>query len=329
MRVCILGAGGVFGNNLAHYLLSQNHEVMGIGRSPRKQECFSLGVEYPYHSYHLTYELEYVLTNIDKFAPHVIVNFAAQGEGAASWGSDNWRFYETNAVGLVRLVSELMKRSYLPGYRNAYLNRFIQIGSSEVYGSVNEPVSERSPLNPTSPYSVSKAAFDLHLKCMFHVKQFPMNIIRPSNCFGPGQQLHRIIPKALICGLTGKKLPLHGGGIALKSYLHATDLSKAILLVAEKGTIGETYNVGPDNPTAIKEVVARCSTALNIPFEELCELAPERTGQDSCYWLDSTQIKNLGWRQEIDWDSGLFQMIKWIKDYPELLTMDTEYRMRA
>ena len=315
MKICILGSGGVFGTNLAAYLLAQGHTVMGIGRSPKKPECFSLGVDYPYHAYHITYEWEYARREILLFNPDAIVNFAAQGEGAASFGWDNWRYYETNCVGLVRLVSDL---DY----------RFVHIGSSEVYGSVNKPVSEDSLLCPTSPYSVSKAAFDQHLVAMHKVKGLPMNIIRPSNCYAPGQQLHRIIPKTLIYGLTGRKVPLHGGGVARKSYLHATDLSRAILKVIQ-GPVGEIYNVGPDEPTSIREVVERCAKALKMEFHELTEVAPERTGQDSTYWLCSDKMKALGWKQEIDWDEGLDEMAGWVKAYPELLTMPTDFRMRA
>ena len=86
-----------------------------------------------------------------------------------------------------------------------------------------------------------------------------------------------------------------GGGVARKSYLHATDLSDAILRVIEKGVDGGVYNVGPDNPTSILEVVERCADALKKPLFDLVDIAPERTGQDSCYWLDSSRIKALGW----------------------------------
>ena len=315
MRVCILGAGGIFGNHLAAFLQDRRHPVVGIGRSPRKPRCFSLGFDYPYYTYHIGYELEYVLKVFKEFKPDVIVNFAAQGEGAASWGEDNWRFYDTNVTALVKLVSKVDCR-------------FIQIGSSEVYGPVDHAVSEDSLTNPTSPYSASKLAFDHHLVAMHNVKGFHMNIIRPSNCYGEGQQLHRIIPKALISGLTGRSLPLHGGGVSRKSYLHVSDLCTAIYGVMLQGQEGEIYNVGPDEPTSIKEVVERCLKAVGAS-ENLINLAPERTGQDSCYWLDSTKIKKLGWFQETDWDLGLDSMVAWVKAYPELFEMDTEYVMRA
>src|SRR3990167_1821753 len=216
----VLGSGGCFGQHLVSHLLSLGHEVIGIGRSPKKPECFSLGIEYPYYAYHITYELDYVMRVLDQFQPDVICSFAAQGEGAASFDPrDYWRFYETNSMGLARLVGELQQRFY---------GRFIQIGTSELYGSVQSPAKETDPINPSSPYAASKAAFDWHLMAIHKTNGFEMNIIRPSNAFCRGQQLHRVIPRALLCAAKGEKLPLHGGGRSKKSYLHADDLSRAI-----------------------------------------------------------------------------------------------------
>src|SRR5258706_8087831 len=99
-----------------------------------------------------------------------------------------------------------------------------------------------------------------------------MNIVRPANCYGEGQQLHRIIPKAVLYGLTGRKLPLHGGGRAEKSYSHSGDLARAIHLVAEKAPLGAVYNVGPKEPISISRVVAMVADALGMPFDQLCEV---------------------------------------------------------
>lgn len=319
-KVAILGAGSCFGTHLAGTLLSHGFRVMGIGRSPKKPDCFSLGIDYPYFPYHITYEHEYVIEKLSRFEPDYIVSFAAQGEGAASWDADNWRFYETNCVGLVRLVGELNKR------RN--FGRFIQVGTSELYGSRDNAATEDAPVTPTSPYGISKAAFDLHLKVMWERQKFPMNILRPSNAYGEGQQLHRVIPKAMIYGLTGRKMQLHGGGVSRKSYLHAEDVSLGIIKVFD-APLGEVYNCAPDMPTAIKDVVAMCAQTLRIPFSALCEIAPERFGQDDTYWMNSDKLKALGWSQTVDWQTGLERVYQWVKKYPEILRMSTEFVMRA
>lgn len=327
-KYVILGGGGSFGIHTAFYLLrhADPKKVIGVGRNPLRSEPFSLGIQeikgYEYQTRHITYEFDLLMEFLDKEKPEIIINFAAQGEGAVSW-KNSWRFFETNSVSLSKLCEELSKRDWL--------ERFIQIGTSEMYGSVNHPVKEDEPIKPSSPYAASKVAFDLYLISVFQNLNFPMNILRPSNAYCPGQLLHRVIPRTIWCGLTGNKLPLQGGGKAEKSYIHARDLARAIELVASRGTLGEIYNVGPQNPTSIREVVERTSAALGISFSDICEVVEDRLGQDSRYWLDSTKIYNsLGWRPEINWDEGLEEMVNWGRKYGrEIKNYPIEYVMRG
>ena len=140
-KYAVLGGGGSFGIHASFWLLDNTdaEKVIGIGRQPLRPEPFSLGIEernrYEYHAYHLTYELDLMLELLDKEKPSTIVNFAAQGEGAASW-KNSWRYFETNSMALVKLCEELMKRDWL--------ERFIQIGTSEMYGSVEHATKEMS-----------------------------------------------------------------------------------------------------------------------------------------------------------------------------------------
>lgn len=327
-RWVILGGGGSFGIHTAFWLLrnADPEKVIGIGRNPLRPGPFSLGIEkekrYSYHARHVTYELDLLMEVLDRERPHYIVNYAAQGEGAVSW-KNSWRFFETNSMGLTRLCEELMERDYL--------DRFIQIGTSEMYGSVDHAATEEEPIKPSSPYAASKVAFDMYLQSVHRFLNFPMNVIRPSNAYCPGQLLHRVIPKAILSGLVGDRLPLHGGGKAEKSYIHARDLGRAIQLVAEKAPLGTIYNAGPAEPTSIRKVVELCAEALSIPFEQLCEVTGDRLGQDSRYWLDSSLIaKDVGWKPEIGWDEGLEEMVKWGRDYlDELRDWPRDYVMRG
>jgi len=324
----ILGAGGSFGIHTAFYLLDHAapKKVIGVGRNPLRPEPFSLNIEkrknFQYHAYHITYELDSVLELLDREKPQVIVNYAAQGEGAVSW-KKSWRFFETNSMALARLSEELMKRDYL--------ERFIQIGTSELYGSVDFAAKEDTPIQPTSPYAASKAAFDMYLISVHRINKFPMNIIRPSNAYCPGQLLHRVIPKTVICGLTGRKLPLQGGGKAEKSYIHARDLARAIHLVSEKAPLGTVYNAGPKDPTSIRRVVELTAQALGIPFAQLAEVTEDRPGQDSRYWLDSSAIRrDVGWEPQISWEVGLKEMVDWGRKYlDQLRDWPTDYVLRA
>lgn len=327
-RWLVLGGGGSFGIHTSFWLLrnADPEKVIGVGRNLHRPGPFSLGIEnekrYSYHAYHLTYELDLLMELIDREKPHYIVNYAAQGEGAVSW-KNSWRFFETNCVGLTKLCEELMKRDYL--------ERFIQIGTSEMYGSVEHAATEEEPIKPSSPYAASKVAFDMYLQSVHRFQQFPMNVIRPSNAYCSGQLLHRVIPKTIISGLVGDKLPLHGGGKAEKSYIHARDLARAIQLVAEQAPIGKIYNAGPAEPTSIRKVVELCAEALKIPFDQLAEVTEDRLGQDSRYWLDSSAIaRDVGWRPEIGWDEGLGEMVDWGKTHlNELRDWPRDYTMRG
>lgn len=324
----ILGGGGSFGIHTALYLLehANPNKVIGIGRNPLRDEPFTLNVQkhpkYKYHAYHVTYEFDLLMELLDKEKPEVIINFAAQGEGAVSW-KHSWRFFETNSMALARLAEELSKRDWL--------ERFIQIGTSEMYGSVEYATKESEPIKPTSPYAASKVAFDMYLESIHKFLKFPMNIIRPSNAYCPGQLLHRIIPKTVVCGLKGEKLPLHGGGRAEKSYIHARDLGRAIHLVSEKAPLGKIYNAGPAKPTSIREVVELTANALGKDFTEVCIMAQDRLGQDSRYWLDSTAIKqDLGWEPQIGWNEGLSEMVAWGRKYfDQIKDVPMDYILRG
>jgi dTDP-glucose 4,6-dehydratase len=314
VKFAILGPS-CFGINLALYLQSQGHEVFGVGRSKQRSPAFNLGLDWEYHQHHITYEPEPVIHLLRQKKPDFIINFAAQGESAASFGEDSWRYYETNCLGLSRLVSRLE-------------SVFIQIGSSEVYGPTTQPALESQTITPTSPYSISKGAFDEHLKAV-RDRIVPFNIVRPSNAYCAGQQIHRIIPKTLLLGTTGRKLQLQGGGKAKKSYIDAHDLSRAILMICVKGQRGEIYNVGPNDPVSIREVVEIASNYAGRAFSEFIEDSPARFGEDRQYWINSDRIKALGWSPETSLKAGIGRVWEWVKENKEELSrLPTEFQMR-
>lgn len=320
MKYMILGGGGSFGINTALHLLSHTihgDKVIGVGRNPLREPAWSLGVEdlkgYEYRQFHLATELDLFADYLEIEQPEIIINYAAQGEGAASW-KYSYRFYETNAAAMAFWAEWLVCKSWF--------KHFIHIGTSEVYGSCPRPATEDAPVRPTSPYAASKLAFDFHLMAVSRMQKFPMTIIRPSNCYCPGQLLHRIVPRAIVSGLTKRKLPLQGGGVVQKSYLHALDLAEAIRLVAEKPSIslGKIYNVGPENPISIRELVQHCAYAIGMSFDELVEMAPARASEDQTYWLDSSRIRDeLGWAPQLDLETGLIGMNGWAIDYLDVL----------
>lgn len=322
MRIAIVGGGCPFGLNLGKHL--KGHDLLAIGRSPAK-------TDYPYRQLHLVDQLDQVIEELDSFEPEVIVNFAALGERAASMDPNTWHlFYLTNAVGLSKFQGRL--------HGKKYLKRFVQISSGEVYGSVTFPVTEESKLAPTAPYAVSKACFDVHLLAV--CKSFPMNILRPCNLYCDGQQSYRVIPKAMLCAVTGKRLGLTGR--SRKMYMHATDLSRAIEVVIEKAPLGEVYNVSPDywerlsylhnrvGAISIPELVEMVADVTGVRYEDLVEIKPPRPGADGQYLFNSRKLQALGWKPRIGMKEGLEKVYEWVKENKrQLAANEPHYKLRA
>lgn len=319
MKYLILGGNGVFGVHLTLYLMRTDPkaEVICVGRNPEKVDAFSLhrGIaddRYRYHQIHMVFEPDRLMDLIRDLKPEYIVNNAALAADVASSWKYSTRFYDTNVTALARITDALIDAPWL--------KKWVQIGSSEIYGSASKPLSEDAPINPTSPYAVSKVAGDLHLKAIHKVRKFPMNILWPSNGYGSGQQLYRIIPKTILACLLGRRLPLQGGGRAVKSYIHAQDLAHGIVLTAHKAEPGRCYNMGPDRGISIRELVETCIRRMGKRFEDVVEMAPDRLGQDAAYLLDSTRIrKELGWEPRIGLEEGLDETITWARKYLEQL----------
>ena len=324
----LLGGAGVFAVHTAAYLLKSANprKVICVGRNILRSPAYTLDVgkgddRYRYEQIHIVFEQDRLFELLDKERPEVLINFAALAH-STSWNK-SWRYYDTNVTSLARICEELMKRQYL--------ERFLQIGTSELYGPTAAPAAENAALVPTSPYAVSKMAGDLHLMSLWNVCKFPMNIIRPSNAYGPGQQLHRVLPRAVLCGLTGQKLPLEGGGKTKRSFIHAEDLARAIHSICDRAPVGKLYNAGPSEPIGICDLVAIVARQLKMSMSDLCDVVPGRTGEDNQYWLDSALIKkDLGWEAQITLEEGVAEMIAWGRKYLELFRKDsTGYTLHA
>lgn len=267
---------------------------------------------FAYRQIDLNEDTDAAAVTLDEFAPEYIVNYAAQGDDAASW-THPADFFRTNDVALARLADRLKSN---PG-----LARFLQVSSAGVYGGSPGPHTEQSSLQPGSPYSVSKAAADLLLLAYHKHCGFPAQIVRPPNLYGPYQQLYRIIPKAVILLKRGERVELHGGGRVVRAYLHVRDASRAMLAVLESGGIGEIYNVTPDDSYAIREIVAMVCDAMGKDFRGSTRDVADRPGQESRIDIESVKIRGeLGWRPQIPIREGIAAIRDWIERYWEQLS---------
>ena len=328
MKYCLLGGAGVFALHTAKLLLNKKDTelVLSLGRNKITNPAFTLDIgnndkRYIYKPCHIVYEQDVLFEYLEKYKPDYIINFAALAY-ATSW-TKSFRYYDTNLTAVAKIVEYLLDKNYL--------KKFVQVGTSELYGPVDKPADENYPLNPTSPYAVSKLAADMHLESMYKVKNFPMNIIRPCNGFGSGQLLYRIVPKAALMLLKGQKFPLEGGGKVKKSFMHCADIAESIHSVTKDGKMGEIYNAGVDEPTSMRRLVELVCDHLSLDFEKYVEVTEGRIGEDKQYWLDSKKIFNdTGWKPKMSLQEGVVETVDWVKkNFKDLDRENLNFTLRA
>jgi dTDP-glucose 4,6-dehydratase len=138
--------------------------------------------------------------------------------------------------------------------------------------------------------------------------------------FGPGQQLYRIIPRTILYILLGKKLPLHGGGHSVRSFIHIRDVADGTLRVARRAEIGEAFHFSTTRNISIRHVVEMICGMMGAKFEDVAEVVDDRPGKDEAYLLDSTKARNaLGWKPEVELEAGIEETIAWVRNNLEAL----------
>ncbi len=207
------------------------------------------------------------------------------------------------------------------------LKRYVHISSPEVYGTCEGVVIEGHPMDPSTPYAASKAAGDLMLFTLVKNFDFPLVMIRATNVYGAHQQLFKIIPRSVIYLKSDRPIELHGGGTAVKSYIHIRDVSTGELAAMERGRPGQMYHLSPDSGVAVRDVVKQICAAMNKEFEASTRTAAERLGQDRAYVIDSSKARGeLGWRPRISLADGLARVVAWIDaEWPRIKNEPLDY----
>jgi dTDP-glucose 4,6-dehydratase len=259
--------------------------------------------------------------------PDVVMHLAAEShvdrsiEGPAE-------FIQTNIVGTYVLLEAARKywqnlKKSAPKKADGF--RIHHVSTDEVYGDlhgVEDLFMESTPYAPSSPYSASKAGSDHLVRAWLRTYGLPTLITNCSNNYGPNQFPEKLIPLIILNALAGKALPVYGDGKQIRDWLYVEDHARALLLVAQEGTIGETYNIGGHNEKQNIEVVhAVCAAleelAVNKPtginqYIDLIEYVTDRPGHDQRYAIDAGKIeRELGWRPRESFESGLFKTVKW------------------
>ena len=319
MKFLVIGSNSFSGAQFVKFLLQQGIEVLGVSRSeelndvylPYKWENDTKAGKFIFKKIDLNKNLDELITLLHEFKPEFIVNFAAQGMVAQSWETpQDW--YQTNVVGQVKLHDQLRK---LP-----FIKKYVHVTTPEAYGSTDGWIKESFHFAPSTPYAVSRAACDLHLMSFFKAYNFPVVFTRAANVYGPGQQLYRIIPRAMLYARIGKKMQLHGGGHSIRSFIHMDDVSDATLKIALNGLVGESYHISTNDFISIRELVEKISEMTHVDLESLAEITGDRLGKDQAYLLATEKIRNsLSWSDKVSLSEGLEDTLNWIDSNLEVL----------
>ncbi len=262
--------------------------------------------------------------------PRGILNLAAETHVDRSIDGPA-AFIQTNIVGtFVLLQSALAYFRSLPAQEQQQF-RFLHVSTDEVYGTLGAEglFSETTPYAPNSPYSASKASADHLVRAYLHTYGLPVLITNCSNNYGPYQFPEKLIPLMLLNALEGRPLPIYGDGGNVRDWLHVDDHCGGLLLVLEKGRLGEKYNVGGGNERTNLQIIDRLCDTLEIlrpaagnpalsgrSYHALKTFVPDRPGHDRRYAIDATKIRReLGWSPKYDFETGLRATIEWYLEH--------------
>ncbi len=238
-----------------------------------------------------------------KEKPDVIVHFAAESHVDRSI-FEPFSFVETNIKGTAILLDAVKKLE---------IEKFINISTDEVYGELKREgkFRETSPLNPNSPYAVSKASADMMGRAYFRTYGIPIITVRASNNYGPWQYPEKLIPVIILKAYKNEKIPIYGKGENVREWLFVEDFVEAIFKIIYNGKIGEIYNVGSGFEKKNIDVAKTILSLMGKPYE-LIEFVEDRPGHDFRYSLSSEKIKKeLGWKPLISFEQGVKKTVEW------------------
>jgi len=310
MRIIVTGGLGFIGSNFVRHMLKTfDHEIINVDKCDYMAREYNIP-EHPRYTYirgDITeqYHMRHIFR---EHQPNVVIHFAAQSCVTKSFDLA-FQYTQDNVLGthvLLETAKEYGK-----------LEKFIHISTDEVYGEVGPLTTscEEAPLNPSNPYSASKAAAELYVKAYANAFKLPCIITRGNNVFGPQQYPEKVIPLFITQILNGTPATIHGNGSTRRNYIHVDDVSRAIELIFQVGEIGKTYNIGSRHEYSVTEIFEKIKTLMGRGTAEYVK--DPRAFNDSRYCIDSSELRKLGWSETLDFDSKLKETIQWYTENPE------------
>lgn len=309
LKIFVTGGAGFIGSNFIHYVFHKHpdYEIVNLDKLTYAGNLENLKDIENNPNYHFIKgdicDRKLVTSIVEDFKIQVIVNFAAESHVDRSiMGADV--FIQTNIVGTQTLLEVAREKK---------IEKFIQISTDEVYGSLGTDgkFTEDTPLHPNSPYAASKASADLLALAYNHTYGTPVIITRCSNNYGPYQFPEKLIPLMIVNALNNKSLPVYGDGKNVRDWIYVKDHCDAILTIIKNGKIGEIYNIGAENEKPNIEIVKLILKELGKD-ESLIKFVKDRPGHDRRYAIDATKIKTqLGWQPAYSFETAIKSTISW------------------
>jgi len=307
--VYITGCLGFIGSHVTRLCLKQGWYVRGIDKCTY---AANLNLLTEFHEYD-NFEFENEDINDIKFLYECdyVINTAAETHVGNSI-ADSDAFVHSNIDGVHNLLNLI--KNYR--HESPKLPTLLHFSTDEVYGDIDNGAHiETDLLKPSNPYSATKAAADMLVLAWGRTYKLPYIIVRPTNNYGMGQYVEKLIPKTCKYLGLGRKIPLHNNGTPIRNWLHAHDTARAIVTIIEKGVENEIYNIAGGFEQSNYDTVSKVVKAYNgDDVENYLDLSYSRVGQDVRYALDDSKLKSLGWRPVVSFDETLPLIVDYYKN---------------
>ena len=325
--ILVTGGSGFIGSNFIQYLINNtdyqliiNLDKLTYAGNPDNLINIDNNKRYKFIKGDIC-NRNFIKNIYEDYQPNKIVHFAAESHVDRSIDGPK-DFINTNIIGTSVLLEESLRYYNKLKVSSKSSFQFHHISTDEVFGSLGENGSftEKTPYDPSSPYSASKASSDHLVRAWFRTFGLPITISNCSNNYGPYQFPEKLIPLMVINCLQEKSLPIYGKGDNIRDWLYVEDHCEAIKIILEEGTIGNTYNIGGNNEIRnIKIVESICIILDDLrpsnsrkSYHELITFVKDRPGHDYRYSINSTKIKkDLNWEPKNTFNSGLRKTIEW------------------